>query len=244
MILKRPLIIFDLETTGLDVTTARIVEIACVKIDVDGTQTDKYALINPTIPISKEASDVHKITDEMVKDKPKFIEISKSLFSFFYGCDIGGFNSDFYDIPILAEEFSRCNIAFGEWEMNTIDVYKIETLLRPNKLSDVYKRWTGKNLDDSHSAIADVNATVEILFHQYENKEEITPEEIEQFYRQKKRYDLSNKMYIDNDGIVRWNFGKHINQPIDVDRSYVNWILNQNSFTQETKNKILKYLNK
>ena len=243
MILKRPLIIFDLESTGVDVATSRIVEIACIKIDLDGSKIEKCTLINPTIPIPKEASEVHGITDEKVANAPKFIELSKSLYNFFKDCDVAGFNSDNFDIPLLVEEFSRCNIIFGDWEMNTIDVLAIERLLRPNKLSDVYKRYTGKDLEDAHSALADVNATLEILFHQYDGKEETTPEEIETFYRSKKRYDLSNKLFLNDDGKVCWTFGKLINQPIENDMSYVDWVLRQNSFTKETKRKINEYLN-
>jgi DNA polymerase-3 subunit epsilon len=243
MILKRPIVFFDLETTGLDVSTARIVEIACIKIDLEGNQIEKHSLINPTIAIPKEASDIHGITDDKVQGKPKFIELSKSLYNFFKDCDVAGFNSDNFDIPILVEEFSRCNIVFGDWEMNTVDVYRIEKLLRPSKLSDVYKRYTGKTLEDAHSAIADVSATLEILFHQYDGKEEITPEEMENFYRLKKRYDLSNKMYLNDNDKVCWNFGKNINKPIEDDMNYVDWVLKQNTFSQETKRKINDYLN-
>jgi DNA polymerase-3 subunit epsilon len=243
MILKRPLIFFDLETTGVDIANSRIVEIACIKIDVEGNKTEKHTLINPTIPIPKEASDVHGITDEKVANAPKFIQLSKSLYDFFKDCDIAGFNSDNFDIPLLVQEFSRCNIMFGDWDMNTVDVLSVERMLRPNKLTDVYKRYTGKELEDAHSALADVNATIEILFHQYESKEEITPDEIENSYKIKKRYDLCNKMYINADGKVCWNFGKIINQPIETDMSYVDWVLRQNTFTNETKKKIKEYLN-
>lgn len=243
MKLKRPIIFFDLETTGVDITTSRIVELACIKIDLDGNKIEKHSLVNPNIPIPKEASDIHGITDDKVANSPKFIELSKSLYDFFFECDIAGYNSDSFDIPILVEEFSRCNITFGNWEMNTIDVLSVERLLRPNKLSDVYKRYTGKELENAHSALADVSATLEILLHQYDGNDEITPEEIENFYRLKKRYDLSNKLYVNTDDKVCWNFGKLMNQPIEKDLSYVDWVLRQNSFTKETKRKINEYLN-
>jgi DNA polymerase-3 subunit epsilon len=243
MILKRPIIFFDLETTGIDIATARIVEIACIKIDLDGNKTEKCTLVNPTIPIPKEASEVHGITDDKVANAPKFIELSKSLYNFFKDCDIAGFNSDSFDIPLLVQEFSRCNIIFGDWEMNTIDVLSVERMLRPNKLTDVYKRYTGKDLEDAHSALSDVNATLEVLFHQYDGKEEVTPEEIESSYRLRKRYDLSNKLYVNADGKVCWAFGKLMNQPIETDISYVDWVLKQNTFTNETKRKINEYLN-
>ena len=243
MILNRPLIFFDLETTGVDVAQSRIVEIGCVKLDLEGNRTEKVMLINPTIDIPKEASDVHGITNEKVADAPKFIQISKALYAFFYGCDLAGYNSDIFDIPLLSQEFSRCNIVFGDWEMNTIDVLQVERTMRPNTLSEVYKRRTGKELEDAHSAIADVNATIEILLNQYDGEKEITPTEIEAFYRKNKRYDLSNKLFENEQGKVCWTFGKHRNEPIENNKSYANWVLKSDTFTDETKKKITEYLN-
>jgi DNA polymerase-3 subunit epsilon len=179
MKLTKPIIFFDLETTGIDIAKERICQIACIKIDLDGKQTEKELLINPTIPIPKEATEIHGITDEMVADKPTFANISKSLFEFFEGCDIAGYNSNVFDVPLLAEEFSRSRIEFPNWELNFVDVLQYERLLKPNKLADVYKRYTGKDLEGAHDALNDVRATLEILLHQTEGNKDIFPADID-----------------------------------------------------------------
>jgi DNA polymerase-3 subunit epsilon len=242
MKLTKPIVFFDLETTGLDISTTRIVQIACIKINLDGTTEEKKMLINPSISIPKEATEVHGISDEMVKDAPYFSQISKSLYSFFRGCDIGGYNSDVYDLPLLCEEFNRLSILFLDWEYNLVDVLKFERALNPNKLSDVYKRYTGKDMEGSHDAMNDTKATIEILFRQIDGKEEITPEEIDNFCQgDKKRFDIAGKTYIDKQGIVCWSFGKNILKPVLEDRAYLEWVL-KNEFPSETKYKLRQLL--
>jgi DNA polymerase-3 subunit epsilon len=242
MKLKKPIVFFDLETTGVDVSTARIVQIACIKINLDGSMEEKKMLINPTIPIPKEASEVHNITDEMVKDAPLFSQVAKGIYSFFKDCDIAGYNSDFYDVPLLCEEFSRISILFLDWEYNLIDVLKYERLLRPNKLADVYKRYTGKDLEGSHDAMNDTKATIEILFKQIEGKEEITPAEIDEFCQgTKKRFDIAGKTYKNDEGVVFWSFGKNINKPVLEDKAYLEWVL-KTDFPSETKFKLKQLL--
>lgn len=238
MKINRPIVFFDLETTGVSTTKDRIVQIACVKIDLDGNKEEKKLLINPLIPIPKEATDVHGISDEMVKDAPLFKNISKALYFFFKDCDIAGYNSDNFDVPLLTEEFARVGINFLDWEYNLVDVLKHERLLHSNKLADVYKRYTGQDLDGAHDALNDVRATVEILFYQIEGKPEITPEEIDSICQgEKKRFDVAGKAYIDKDGIVRWSFGKNISQPVLQDLKYLDWVLN-NDFPSESKIKL------
>jgi DNA polymerase III subunit epsilon len=240
MEITRPIIFFDLETTGIDLTTSRIVQLACIKINLDGSKEEKNILINPTIKIPKEASDVHNITDEMVKDAPLFKQIAKSLYSFFDGCDIAGYNSDNYDIPLLIQEFERCNIEFPTWELNTVDVLKYERLLNPNNLGAVYKRYTGKELEGSHDALNDVRATLEVLLHQLELNQEKTPKEIDlECQGDKKRYDFGNKTYINKDGVVCWSFGKNLNKPVLEDMGYFEWVL-KNDFAIELKEKLKK----
>lgn len=238
MKINRPIVFFDLETTGVSVTKDRIVQIACIKIDLDGNKEEKKLLINPTIPIPKEASDVHGISDEMVKDAPLFKNISKALYFFFKDCDVAGYNSDSFDIPLLTEEFARVGINFLDWEYNLVDVLKHERLLHSNKLADVYKRYTGNDLDGAHDALNDVRATVEILFHQIEGKTEITPAEIDSLCQgENKRFDVAGKAYVDKEGVVRWTFGKNINQPVLQDSKYLEWVMN-NDFPSESKNKL------
>lgn len=240
MKITRPIVFFDLETTGTSTTKDRIVQIACIKIDMEGNQEEKKMLINPTIPIPKQATDVHGITDEMVKDSPIFKNISKALYFFFKDCDIAGYNSDSFDIPLLTEEFARVGIQFLDWEHNLVDVLKYERVLRPNKLADVYKRYTGKDLEDAHDALNDVRATVEILFHQIENNPDITPEEIDTTCQgDKKRFDIGGKAYIGTDGIVRWSFGKNADKPVLEDNSYLEWAM-KSDFPFELKNKLTK----
>jgi DNA polymerase-3 subunit epsilon len=243
MKINRPICFFDIETTGVSTTKDRIVQIACIKIDLDGNKEEKKLLINPTIPIPKEATDVHGISDEMVKDAPLFKNISKALYFFFKDCDIAGYNSDNFDVPLLIEEFARVGIQFLNWEYNLVDVLKHERLLHSNKLGDVYKRYTGQDLDGAHDALNDVRATVEILFHQIEGKSEITPEEIDSLCQgENKRFDIAGKAYYDKEGIVRWTFGKNINQPVLQDLKYLEWVLN-NDFPSESKNKLITLKN-
>jgi DNA polymerase-3 subunit epsilon len=235
----KPIIFFDLETTGLEISSARIVQIACIKINLDGSKEEKNILIKPLIPIPIEASNVHGITDEKVENAPYFSQIAKSLAEYFYGCDVAGYNSDRYDFPLLIEEFQRCNIEFPTWELNLVDVLKYERLLNPNTLSVVYEKYTGKKLEGSHDALNDVRATLEVLLHQLElNQEVSTPEEIDLLCQSdKKRFDFSNKTYLNNDGIVCWSFGKNINNPVVEDMGYLQWVL-KNDFPNELKTKI------
>ena len=244
MKLSRPIVFFDLETTGIDINSSRIVQIACIKINLDGTTEEKNMLINPIVPIPKDSTDVHGITDEMVKDAPFFSQIAKALYSFFKDCDIAGYNSDNYDVPLLCEEFNRVSIIFLDWDYNLVDILKYERLLKPNKLADVYKRYTGKNLEGSHNAMNDIKATVEILFAQTEGKNEITPAEIDEFcQRNKKRFDVAGKAYINEQGEVCWNFGKNLNKPVLEDKNYLDWVL-KSEFPSETLLKLNNLLKK
>ena len=243
MKITKPIIFFDLETTGVEVSSARIVQIACIKIDLDGNREEKNIVIKPLIPIPKEASDVHGITDEMVKDSPLFSQIAKSLAEYFYGCDIGGYNSDNYDIPLLIQEFERCNIEFPTWELNLVDVLKYERLLNPNNLGAVYERYTGNKLEGSHDALNDVRATVEILLHQLKLNPEKTPAEIDlDCQAGKKRYDFGGKTYINENGIVCWSFGKNMHKSVVNDMGYFEWVL-KNEFPSELKTKLKKLKN-
>lgn len=234
----KPIIFFDLETTGTSIDTDRVIQIACIKIDSDGTKTEKQILINPTIPIPKDASDVHGITDEIVKDAPKFVNIAKAMYSFFEGCDIAGFNSDNFDVPLLMMEFERVGLTFPDWDCVFVDVLKYERLLHSNKLTEVYKRYTGEELDGAHDAMNDVRATLAVLVHQVEGNSEITPSDIDLLCQgDRKRFDVSGKCYYDKEGNVRWSFGKNINKLVKDDLGYVNWVLG-NSFPSETKAKL------
>ena len=240
MNITRPIVFFDLETTGLDLSTDRAVSIATLKIDMDGKTEEKKILINPEMDIPKEASDIHGITNEMVAEAPTFKQISKSLFSYFENCDIAGFNSDYYDVPLLMKEFSRCGIDFPTWELNLVDVLKFERMLNSNKLGEVYLRYTGKELEGAHDAMNDIKATFEILMCQLEKhgKNDLTPQEIDLMCQgERQRFDLSGKTYLNANGEVCWSIGKNANNPVTKDTAYLNWVL-KSDFPEETKAKL------
>ena len=240
----RPIVFFDLETTGLDLSKDKIVSIATIKIDLEGNVEEKTILINPQILIPKEASDVHGITNEMVADAPTFKQVSKSLFLYFENCDIAGFNSDYYDVPLLMKEFSRCAIEFPTWELNLLDVLKFEKHLNPNNLKEVYFRYTGKVLEGAHDALNDIRATFEILMCQLQKhgKEDLTPQDIDLMCQgDRKRFDLSGRTYINLNGDVCWSIGKNANNPVVNDPAYLNWVLSSD-FPDDTKTKLRSLL--
>lgn len=244
MKLEKPIIYFDIESTGVETETARIIELACIKFNPDGSQEEKTILVNPEIPIPLEASEVHGITDEMVKDKPFFKQYAQAVRNWFDGCDLAGYNSDSYDVPLLSAEFERAGVEGINWNPNLFDILKLYRLLYPNTLSDVYKRLTGKDLEGAHGAVADIKATKEIADLLIPKLKEITEEKLENIsdvdsfmQGDKKRFDLAGKTYIDVDGIVKWNFSKNKDKAVLSDAGFLNWFLTQN-FPQESKNKI------
>jgi DNA polymerase III subunit epsilon len=244
MKISRPILFFDLETTGLDIQKDRIVQIATIKLLMDGSTEEKKYLFNPQILISPEASAVHGITDEMVQGAPFFTQYAKSLADYMHGCDIAGFNSDYFDFPLLIKEFNRCGIVdFPNWDFNLVDVLKYEKLLKPNNLSEVYKRYTGKTLEGAHDALNDVRATLEILMHQTDGNEDITPEDIDLLCQgERKRFDLNGKLYINKEGVVCWAIGKNAHKSVFADMPYLDWVL-KSDFPEETKQKIKSLLN-
>ena len=166
--INKPICFFDLETTGVDTMKDRIVEIAVIKIFPNGNRESKKYLINPEMPIPKEASDVHGITDEMVADCPTFSKYAKNLNEYMGDSDLGGYNSNSFDIPMLVEEFKRSGIVFDLKNRNYVDVLNIEKQVSSRKLGDVYSRYTDKILEGAHDALIDIEATIEILDNQIE----------------------------------------------------------------------------
>ena len=228
--LERPLIIFDLETTGTDVINDRIVQIAAIKLFPDGTREEKNLLVNPEIEIPKEASDVHGITNEMVFELPPFKKYAVGIQSFFTDCDIGGYNSNRFDLVLLMQELGRNGLSLNVNDIALVDVMQIETKLNPRTLSAVYQRYTGKVLEDAHDALADVRATITILEKQL-CTEELTNivdcADLDKFSQgDNVRVDVSGKLCM-VEGQVCWNFGKNKNRPILEDRGYLNWYLKQ-----------------
>jgi len=249
MKLEKPIIYFDIESTGVETESARIIELACIKYSPDGTQEEKTIRVNPTIPIPTEASEVHGITDEIVKDLPTFKQYAQAIRKWFDGCDLAGFNSDNYDVPLLSAEFERAGLEGINWNPNLLDVIKLYRLLYPNTLSEVYKRLTGKELEGAHGAVVDILGTKEIadiLIPQLNDTTEeqlVTVAEIDSFMQgDKKRFDLAGKMYTDTDGIVKWNFSKNKDKAVLADAGFCNWFMQQ-GFPQESKNKIKELQN-
>ena len=241
--LKKPLVIFDLETTGVNVVTDRIVQIACLKIFPEGHQEEKKTLINPTISIPKEAAEVHGLSDKDVKDAPTFKQISKTLFNFMKSCDISGYNSDNFDVPLLIEEFWRCDIDFpADEQTNFIDFFQSERKIYSRKLTEAYKRYTGKELKDAHDAMADVYGTFEVMKGQLIKLGLNNLEDLKNIYlnEDKEMYDFGNKLY-KKSGEVYYNFGKYKDKKVKDFPSYALWMI-QSDFPRDTKNKLIEIL--
>lgn len=242
--LDRPILFFDLETTGLNLANAKIVSLSVLKVFPDGQTEGKSAIVNPEIPIPKEASDVHGITDDIVVGKPSFQKIAKSLHSFMEGCDIGGYNSTNYDVPILCEEFMRVGIEFPNEDVKLIDVCTIFKKMEQRTLTAAYKFYCGKELEDAHTSDADTKATFEVFMSQLEKYEELkgkTIQEIADFCKTDNRVDLAGKVVKNENGDYLYNFGKHNGQKIIDNPSYAQWML-ENDFSGNTKSVLRKVL--
>ena len=246
--LKRPLAVIDLETTGVNPGSDRIVEIAIVKIFPDGTQLVKRKLINPEMPISKASSDIHGITDEMIKDAPTFKQVANEIKQFLENCDLGGYNSNKFDIPLLVEEFLRIGIDFKFETRKLVDVQKIFYQMEPRTLSAAYKFYCKKELLNAHSAEADVLATWEVLDAQLERYPQLgnSIESILKVIGEEEIVDFARRMII-QEGKIIFNFGKHKGKQVEdvfrIERSYYDWMM-QGDFPQHTKQKVTEILNK
>ncbi|MCK5465751.1 MAG: 3'-5' exonuclease, partial [Bacteroidales bacterium] len=209
--LKNPLVFFDLETTGLNVASDRIVEISWLKIQPDGRESKQTQLVNPTIPIDPRAIAIHGITDEDVKDKPTFSELARSLANEFEGCDFAGYNSNKFDIPLLAEEFLRASVDFDLRKRKFIDVQVIFHKMEQRTLTAAYQFYCKKVLEDAHSAEADTFATYEILKAQLDHYEHLQNDVdyLSAFSTQNRSVDLAGRIIYNDKDIEVFNFGKY-----------------------------------
>ncbi len=240
---EKPIVFFDLETTGVDVVKDRIVQIGAIKINPDGERIVKNVLVNPSIPIPAGATAVHGISDADVKDKPFFYQIAKSMFQWLEGCDLAGYNSDNFDIPLLSEEFGREGIDYPGDDTVYIDIIRIERMVNSHKLGDTYKRYLGEELKDAHDAMADVEATLKIFEHQVEQNDllNLNVSQIAALYSgENSRVDFARKIYQNNDKYY-WNFGKHRNELISETQDYADWVL-KSDFAYNTKKHIRRIL--
>lgn len=239
--LKNPIIFFDLETTGIDVATDRIVEISYLKVFPNGEEEIKTLRVNPGIPIPEEVSDIHGITDEDIKDAPKFSEIAKSLTKVFEGCDLAGFNSNKFDIPLLAEEFLRAGLDIDLRKRKFIDIQVIFHKKEQRTLSAAYKFYCSKDLEDAHSAEADTKATYEVLKAQLERYDDLPNDidELSKYSSHNRNVDLLGRIVYDNEGVEVFNFGKYkgkrVEEVLKKDPGYYSWMMN-GQFPLHTKN--------
>ena len=241
--LRRPLVFFDLETTGINITKDRIVELSYIKVLPDGSDVRKTIRVNPGMHIPEQATAVHHITDEDVKDKPLFKEIAKTLAKDFEGCDFAGFNSNRFDIPLLMEEFLRAGVDFDISKRKFIDIQTIFHKMEQRTLTAAYKFYCDKDLDNAHSANADTEATYEVLQAQldrYPNLENDV-DFLSKFSSQNRNVDLAGRIILNDNNVEVFNFGKYKGQPVEEvlkrDSGYFGWMM-QGDFPQNTKNVI------
>lgn len=246
--LSRPIAFLDLETTGVNISIDRIVEIALVKISPDGSRQVKRKLINPMIPIPKSASDIHGITDDMVKDAPTFKQVANEVKQFVDHCDLGGYNSNRFDIPMLMEEFLRVGIEFSVEGRKMVDVQKVFHLMEQRTLGAAYKFYCQKTLEDAHSAEADAQATWEVLEAQVEKYPQIgnTVDSIVKFTGEDDIVDFARR-FVKENGVEVFNFGKHKGKPVTQvlkeEPQYYDWMM-KGDFPMNTKQKLTEILNR
>ena len=238
--LKNPLLFFDIESTGLNVATDRIVEISALKILPDGDQEIKTRRVNPTIPISAEAQRVHGISNEDLVDCPTFKEIARSMANWMAGCDFAGYNAIRFDIPLLAEEFLRAGVSFDFRKRKILDVQNIFHKMEQRTLGAAYQFYCQKNLENAHSAEADTIATFEILEAQLDKYPTLENDVkfLAEFSIQSRLVDYAGRIALNEHDIPVINFGKHKGRPVDAvftsDPGYYSWIMN-GDFTLDTK---------
>jgi DNA polymerase-3 subunit epsilon len=230
--LKNPIIFFDLETTGINIASDRIVEISYLKVDVNGNESEKTLRINPGMPIPEKASEIHGITDEDVKGAPAFQEVAKSLAREFEGCDLAGYNSVKFDIPLLAEEFLRAGVDIDLKRRKFVDVQIIFMKMEPRTLSAAYTFFTGKELSDAHSASADTRATYEVLQAQLDRYDNLENDiaSLAEFSAHNRNVDFAGRIIYDEKDVEIFNFGKYKGKPVhevlEQDPGYYGWMMN------------------
>ena len=239
--LKKPMVFFDLETTGTNILTDRIVEISIIKLMPNGTESEVTMRINPQMPIPAEATAIHHITDADVADCPTFKQVAQNIANLFLDADVAGFNSNRFDVPMLSEEMFRAGINFDMSRRRFVDVQTIFHKLEQRTLSAAYKFYCGKCLDDAHSANADTRATYEVLKAQLDHYPEQLKNDIaflSEFSSQNRNADLMGRIiYNDTDKEV-FNFGKYKGQEVESvfrnDPGYYAWMM-QGEFPANTK---------
>ena len=230
--LKKPIVFFDLETTGIQIATDRIVEISILKVFPNGNKESKTWLVNPEMEIPKEASDIHGITNEKVVNEPTFKELAPLVNEMIKDCDLAGFNSNRFDIPLLAEEMLRANIDFDMQNRKAIDVQVIYHKKEQRNLSAGYEFYCGKKLENAHSAEADTLATYEILEAQLEKYEDIKNDVdfLSDYSTHQKRADFAGFILVNHMEEEFFSFGKYkgktVEEVLQVNPGYYSWMQN------------------
>ena len=240
LLLTRPLCFFDLETTGLNVAKDRVVEISILKVFPNGNKESKTWMVNPEIPIPPKTIPIHGITDEKVANEPTFKQLSRDIYSMIKDSDLAGFNSDRFDIPLLAEEMLRAGIDVDFKKHLTVDVQTIFHKMEKRNLSAAYKFYCGKDLNNAHSAEADTNATYEVLKSQINKYDELENDisKLSTFSKRQKSVDFAGFIILDEDRDAAFNFGKHKGKKVievfEREPGYFSWLLNAD-FPRYTK---------
>ncbi len=246
--LSRPIVFFDLETTGLNQATDRIVEMALVKLLPDGSRDTWVRRINPGIPIPAETTAIHGISDADVADAPPFKQIAKELHAWLKGCDFGGYNAARFDLPVLVEEFLRAGVAVDFSASKMIDVQKLFFKMEQRTLAAAYRFYCGKTMENAHSAEVDINATIEVLEAQLDRYEDISHDVagLHQFLADDDECVDYGRTMVRRGGQVIFNFGKYKGQRVEdvftQNPSHYDWMM-KGDFSLHTKQKISEILN-
>lgn len=247
--LSKPIVFFDLETTGTNILNDRIIEIAAIKIDLDQTETSKIWYCNPGIPINPDASAVHGYYDKDVQDFPSFADQAQEIFDFFRNSDLGGYNHIKFDIPLLIEEFSRIEMDFNLKNRRLIDAQKIFFLMEPRNLSAALRFYCNEELENAHSAMADTKATLDVLKAQIEKYSGKIPpgfdhapisDNLDDIHKlvASKMVDLAGRIVLNDKNQKVFNFGKHKGRPVEdvfkKEPAYYDWMM-RSDFPTDTK---------
>lgn len=241
LILERPLVAFDTETTGINTSYDEIIELKAIKIFPDGTVTEYYSLFNPQRNVEESASKIHGYTKEMLSVHSYFKDKAKEVYDFFLDCDLFAYNGYKFDIPLLAEEFLRCGLPYNPMKYNIIDPYNIMYKKEPRRLSDVYFKLFGETLEDAHSATADIIGSLRIFDYQIEYYQlSSSVKEISEFVK----HDMNGHLILDFDSVFKYdkelgevfyNKGKHINKKVKEHMDYLDWMIQKSYYSRQTK---------
>lgn len=235
--LERPIAFIDIEATGLDLNTDRIVELSICKLHPDGARETKTSRFNPERPIPPEVTEIHGIKDEDVANEPTFKQKAKAILEFISGCDLAGFNSNRFDIPLLYNEMARAGLKLEFEKVNMIDVGNIFKIQEPRTLEAAAKFYLGYDLTNAHSAEADVNATVEVFLQQLQKYPEM-PKDLAELARFSNYgspvLDLQGKFIMNDKGVILLNFGKYKGQPATDHPDFLEWMLYKADFPADT----------